>query len=59
MLYTDITLRMIFLFQSIVRKIESTKTDGRDKPVEDIVIADCGVLPVPEPFTTEKEDAKD
>lgn len=50
---------MIFLFQSIVRKIESTKTDGRDKPVEDIVIADCGVLPVPEPFTTEKEDAKD
>ncbi|BFZ02468.1 hypothetical protein BsWGS_05507 [Bradybaena similaris] len=44
---------------SVVRKIESTATDGRDKPLEDIVIADCGVLPVPEPFTTEKEDAKD
>lgn len=43
----------------VIRKIESTQTDGRDKPKEDIVIADCGVLEVTEPFTVEKADAKE
>ncbi|CAG9802815.1 unnamed protein product [Chironomus riparius] len=44
---------------SVVRAIESSKTDGRDKPVEDVVIADCGVLPVDTPFNTEKADAEE
>jgi len=41
----------------VVRKIESGKTDGRDKPVDDVVIADCGAEEVSEPFGVEKEDA--
>lgn len=42
---------------SVVRKIESTKTDSRDKPEQDVVIADSGVLPVDEPFSVTKDDA--
>lgn len=41
----------------VVRKIEDTKTDGRDKPVKDVVIADCGSIPVEEQFAVEKDDA--
>lgn len=44
---------------SVVRKIESTKTDGRDKPAQDVVIVDCGHEEVSEPFAVEKEDAKE
>jgi len=43
---------------SVVRKIEGTKTDGRDKPEQDVVIVDCGSEPI-EPFAVSKEDAKD
>ncbi|XP_066138569.1 peptidyl-prolyl cis-trans isomerase B [Euwallacea fornicatus] len=43
----------------IVRKIEGTKTDGRDKPVKDVTIVDCGVEEVAEPFGVAKEDARD
>merc|ERR1712137_328432 len=39
----------------IVKKIEGTKTDSRDKPVDDVVIAASGSLPVEEPFTVPKE----
>lgn len=42
---------------SVVRKIENTPTDGRDRPSNDVVIADCGSLPVSEPFAVEKSDA--
>lgn len=42
----------------VVRKIESTKTDGRDKPTKDVVIADCGVEEVLEPFSVSKDDAQ-
>ena len=28
----------------VVKKIENTKTNGRDRPVEDVEIADCGTL---------------
>ncbi|ETN67998.1 peptidyl-prolyl cis-trans isomerase [Anopheles darlingi] len=42
---------------SVVRKIENTATDGRDRPSNDVVIADCGSLPVSEPFAVEKSDA--
>lgn len=44
---------------NVVRKIEASKTDGRDKPVEDVVIADSGSLPVDEPFAVEKADAEE
>lgn len=44
---------------SVVRKIEASKTDGRDRPVEDAVIADCGVLAVDAPFSVEKADAEE
>jgi len=42
---------------SVVRKIESSKADSRDKPEKDVVIADCGVIPVDQPFSVEREDA--
>jgi peptidyl-prolyl cis-trans isomerase B (cyclophilin B) len=41
--------------QKVVRKIESTKTDARDRPEKDVVIADCGAETVAEPFPVEKE----
>lgn len=50
---------LFLLFQNVVRKIENTKTDGRDKPTDDVVIVDSGVLEVTEPFTVDKSDAKD
>ena len=34
----------------IVKKIEGTKTDSRDKPAKDVVISDCGVIEVAEPY---------
>ncbi|KAJ1181160.1 hypothetical protein NDU88_006370 [Pleurodeles waltl] len=39
----------------IVKKIESTKTDGRDKPLKDVVVDDCGVIAVEKPFAIAKE----
>ncbi|KAJ6636390.1 Peptidyl-prolyl cis-trans isomerase B [Pseudolycoriella hygida] len=42
---------------NVVRKIESTATDSRDKPTKDVVIADCGSIDVPEPFSVDKTDA--
>ncbi|EFN68527.1 Peptidyl-prolyl cis-trans isomerase 5 [Camponotus floridanus] len=44
---------------SIVRKIEQTSTDPRDRPQKDIVIADCGAEIIDEPFSVSKEDATD
>ncbi|KAL1245570.1 Peptidyl-prolyl cis-trans isomerase [Trichinella spiralis] len=41
----------------VVRKIENTKTGPSDRPVEDVIIADCGELPVDEPFSVSKTDA--
>ena len=38
----------------IVKKIESTKTNGRDQPLIDVVIADCGVIEVETPFKVDK-----
>lgn len=35
----------------VVRKIETTKTNGRDQPVKEVVIADSGTLPVEEGLT--------
>lgn len=41
----------------MVRKVENTKTDGRDRPAKDVVIADCGAEVVAEPFAVTKDDA--
>ena len=41
----------------VVRKIESSKTNSSDRPVKEIVIADCDTLPVDKPFAVAKEDA--
>jgi len=34
----------------VVKKIETTKTNGRDRPIKDVVIADSGVIEVEKPF---------
>lgn len=47
----------ILFFQNIVRKIENTQTKASDRPVKDVVIADCDILPVEKPFPVAKEDA--
>ncbi|XP_053933557.1 peptidyl-prolyl cis-trans isomerase B isoform X2 [Cuculus canorus] len=39
----------------VVTKVESTKTDSRDKPLKDVVIADCGTIEVEKPFAIAKE----
>ncbi|VDK43543.1 unnamed protein product [Anisakis simplex] len=39
----------------VVKEIEGTKTAPGDKPVKDVVIADCGELPLDGPFDTPKE----
>ncbi|TPP60925.1 Peptidyl-prolyl cis-trans isomerase B [Fasciola gigantica] len=44
---------------SVVRKIENSKTNPRDAPLVDIIISDCGELPVEEPFHVDKEAAED
>jgi peptidyl-prolyl cis-trans isomerase B (cyclophilin B) len=41
----------------VVRKVETNKTDGRDKPIKEVKIADCGGEVVEEPFAVEKADA--
>ncbi|XP_027322342.1 peptidyl-prolyl cis-trans isomerase B [Anas acuta] len=39
----------------VVRKVENTKTDSRDKPLKDVTIADCGTIEVEKPFAIAKE----
>uniref|UniRef100_A0A674BQ15 Peptidyl-prolyl cis-trans isomerase n=1 Tax=Salmo trutta TaxID=8032 RepID=A0A674BQ15_SALTR len=39
----------------VVKKIEGTKTDGRDKPLKDVSIHDCGKIEVEKPFAIAKE----
>lgn len=41
--------------QDVVRKVENTKTDSRDKPLKDVTIADCGTIEVEKPFAIAKE----
>merc|ERR1712168_332561 len=43
----------------VVRKIENGDTGPRDRPVQEVVIADCGTLPVEKPFAVTKTDATD
>jgi len=44
---------------SVVRKIESGATDGRDRPSKDVVIVDSGSLPVDAPFSVAKEPSEE
>ncbi|XP_056356268.1 peptidyl-prolyl cis-trans isomerase B [Oenanthe melanoleuca] len=39
----------------VVRKVENTKTDSRDKPLKDVTIVDCGTIEVEKPFAIAKE----
>ncbi|KAJ7398746.1 Casein kinase I isoform gamma-1 [Pitangus sulphuratus] len=39
----------------VVRKVENTKTDSRDKPLKDVAIVDCGTIEVEKPFAIAKE----
>jgi peptidyl-prolyl cis-trans isomerase B (cyclophilin B) len=41
----------------VVRKVEQNKTDGRDKPIKEVKIADCGAEDIAEPFAVSKDDA--
>lgn len=41
----------------IIRKIEGTETDGRDRPTKDVIISDSGSIAVDEPFAVEKISA--
>lgn len=40
--------------QDLVTAIENVKTGPSDRPTIDVVIKDCGTLPVDEPFAVEK-----
>lgn len=42
----------------VVRKIENVKKDNRDRPEEDVVIADSGVIAVNKPFDVDKKPVK-
>jgi len=35
--------------------VEAMKTDSRDKPLKDVVIADCDTIPVDTPFPVAKK----
>ncbi|BFY97685.1 hypothetical protein BsWGS_00726 [Bradybaena similaris] len=43
----------------VVRRIENTPTDSRDRPTEDVVIVSCEASEVAEPFAVELSDAKE
>ena len=42
---------------SMVRKVDSTKTDGRDRPAKGVKIVDCGGEKVASPFAVDLADA--
>ena len=44
-----------FPAKDVVRKIEQTKTGAMDRPEKNVVISECGVLPLEEPFTVDRE----
>ena len=39
----------------VVTAIEKTKTDSRDKPIQDVKMAECGILPVDKPYLVDKD----
>ena len=45
----------LFSCQEVVKMIEKTSTDSRDRPVKDVVIKDAGELEVEKPYNIEIE----
>ena len=43
----------------VVRKIEASKTDTRDRPEEEVIIVKCKAEVLSEPFAVSKEDANE
>jgi len=41
--------------EDVVKKIEATKTNGRDKPDKAVIIKACGIIDVPTPYVIKKE----
>ena len=56
-LITIVLANNSFIFQNIIRKIESTSTGSQDKPSEDIIIYDCGSIEVTAPYGVAKASA--
>ncbi len=48
--YRHVVFGKVLEGMDVVRKIEQAETDGRDKPIQDIVIEDCGAIALEEPF---------
>lgn len=44
---------------NVIRKIEASRTDGRDRPVNAVTIVNSGSLIVQEPFEVDLSDATD
>jgi peptidyl-prolyl cis-trans isomerase B (cyclophilin B) len=44
---------------NVVRRIESSPKDSRDRPTKDVVIADSGAIPVETPFVVAREAVKE
>lgn len=44
---------------SVLRTIESTETNERDRPIQDVVISASGTIPVDRPFRVERESASE
>ena len=42
---------------SMVKKVENNKVDGRDRPVKEVQIVDCGGEKVASPFAVSKAEA--
>ncbi|WP_405498401.1 peptidylprolyl isomerase [Streptomyces sp. NBC_00096] len=42
---------------NVIRSVENAATDGRDRPLQDIVITDSGAETVGEPYGVAKQDA--
>lgn len=57
--YWYLSVIFCLFLQSVVRKIESNPTAAGDKPKKDVVIAECGSLPVDEPFAVEKKASEE
>lgn len=43
----------------VINKIEAGETDGRDRPLKEVAIKNCGSIPVSEPFSVERTAATD
>jgi len=42
----------------VVRNVEKLKTNSRDQPAKDVVVADCGALELEKPFVTDAKSSE-